>query len=340
MWGMPKTQCYSSYTKLISLSDPSRLVLESISLRTPFIAIDLNYRLNVFGFAASSELLDRQVGDQRQGCNFGLRDQHVGIRWVSKNISHFGGDPMKITIGGQSAGAASVHAQTLSAKLGPHGKALFRRSIMQSGALGSLGPSPLGDANRNWERLCKVFGFEADDPISRTERLRTLPPEELVRAQRELGWWAYNVTIDNKLVTSTDIGYDVLVNFGEEGDLDVNSRTTSSDAIEVLIGDTETEVILGVPRSVSKADMRLIGELVCARGSQNCPFTRSRKYISRSVSFHFSCECYSGSVRNEPRDFIGTATPTALLFCWRHDVRVPNISSSRNLLKLANQPER
>ncbi|KUJ09746.1 putative carboxylesterase [Mollisia scopiformis] len=219
--------------------DPSRLILESLALGTPFIAVNLNYRLNLFGFAASSELLDDQTGGARKGCNFGLRDQQIGIQWISKNIGYFGGDSTKITLSGQSAGAASTHTHTLSAKQHPEAP-LFRRSIFQSGSLGCLGPSPLSHANENWDTLCQHLGFEKDDRVSRLEKLRTLPPEELLRAQKELGWMAFQVIIDGASFTATDGECEVFIDLdGGRGAYDISK--TSGEAIEILIGDTDVE---------------------------------------------------------------------------------------------------
>lgn len=48
--------------------------------------------------------------------NFGLKDQTLGLRWVQRNIANFGGDPRRVTLLGQGAGAASAHLQMLSSK--------------------------------------------------------------------------------------------------------------------------------------------------------------------------------------------------------------------------------
>ena len=59
--------------------------------------------------------------------NFGLWDQREAIVWVKENIGQFGGDPDKITIFGESAGASSVSAQMMCS----HNKGLFKRVIQQ-----------------------------------------------------------------------------------------------------------------------------------------------------------------------------------------------------------------
>lgn len=63
------------------------------------LVVVFNYRLNIFGFPNAAGL------DQQ---NFGLLDQRLAIEWVAQNIAAFGGDPKRIVIWGQSAGAMSV----------------------------------------------------------------------------------------------------------------------------------------------------------------------------------------------------------------------------------------
>lgn len=62
--------------------------------------------------------------------NMGLKDQNLALKWVRDNIQSFGGDPNNITIFGESAGSASVHAHILS----PASKGLFHKAILQSGS--------------------------------------------------------------------------------------------------------------------------------------------------------------------------------------------------------------
>ncbi len=84
------------------------------------IFISVNYRLNVFGFYAD--------GVNCKG-NLGLYDQLAAIEWTRENISAFGGNPERITLMGQSAGAMSI--QTLISSPLTRGK--VQRAIMLSG---------------------------------------------------------------------------------------------------------------------------------------------------------------------------------------------------------------
>ena len=89
------------------------------------IAVTLNYRLGPMGFVCLPEL-QQEAG----ACgNYGLYDQLCAIEWVRRNISAFGGDPEKITVMGQSAGAMSVQQHCLS----PLSRGLFKGAVMSSG---------------------------------------------------------------------------------------------------------------------------------------------------------------------------------------------------------------
>ncbi|RZB39577.1 venom carboxylesterase-6-like, partial [Asbolus verrucosus] len=86
------------------------------------VIVTLNYRLGVFGFLSTQ--------DEIIPGNNGLKDQLFALQWVNKNIHLFGGDPAKVTIFGQSAGAASVGYHLIS----PKSQGLYRAAIMESGS--------------------------------------------------------------------------------------------------------------------------------------------------------------------------------------------------------------
>ena len=91
------------------------------------IVVTYNYRLGHFGYLAHPELT-KESGHNASG-NYGMMDLAACLRWVQKNIAAFGGDPGRVTINGESAGAILVSSLVGS----PEGKGLFHRAISQSG---------------------------------------------------------------------------------------------------------------------------------------------------------------------------------------------------------------
>ncbi|PYI12031.1 carboxylesterase family protein [Aspergillus sclerotiicarbonarius CBS 121057] len=96
----------------------------------PVLGVSINYRVAAFGFLNSEEVM------ASGNTNLGLRDQRVALHWVKQNIEAFGGDPDKITIWGESAGAYSVGAHLVTNNGDNEG--LFRAAIMESG--NAVGP--------------------------------------------------------------------------------------------------------------------------------------------------------------------------------------------------------
>jgi carboxylesterase type B len=162
------------------------LVEHSIQWGEPVVYVAINYRLNYFGFLASKELAKDNAAHGGGVGNYGsislsrtklgLHDQRLALEWIQKHISYFGGDPDQVTIYGESAGSASVHAHVVA------GVPLFSRAIMQSGVLAdSLGPADLDNyrTQGDFDRLVKKFGLEDKDDQGKVDGLRALPYEEL-----------------------------------------------------------------------------------------------------------------------------------------------------------------
>lgn len=94
--------------------------------RKGVVVVTFNYRLGALGFLATPGL-SREAKSGVSG-NYGLLDDIAVLKWVQRNIAAFGGDPSRVTIAGQSAGAGSVGFLAMS----PLGKGLFHRTIAQS----------------------------------------------------------------------------------------------------------------------------------------------------------------------------------------------------------------
>lgn len=107
----------------------SYIVEQSVQNNKPVIGVSINYRMAAFGFIYGKEI------EATNNQNLGLRDQRLALKWVNKHISAFGGDPKKVTIWGESAGAYSV-GDHINAYDGDT-EGLFRAAILESG--GSVG---------------------------------------------------------------------------------------------------------------------------------------------------------------------------------------------------------
>ena len=96
--------------------------------RHDVIVVSINYRLGAFGWFAHPAIQDNHEGIDKTS-NFGTLDIIEALKWVNKNIEHFGGNPENITIFGESAGGHNV----LSLLVAPQSKGLFHKAISQSG---------------------------------------------------------------------------------------------------------------------------------------------------------------------------------------------------------------
>uniref|UniRef100_A0A0N5C137 Carboxylic ester hydrolase n=1 Tax=Strongyloides papillosus TaxID=174720 RepID=A0A0N5C137_STREA len=124
-----------------------------LALKSESIIVNLNYRLGIFGFGYLGE------NSQVKG-NMGFLDQQVGLKWVHDNIAAFGGDPSKVTLFGESAGAASVTAHLLSEGSHPY----FSKVIVSSGVISNLWATVTEEiAKENTISVSKLLGCKGDD---------------------------------------------------------------------------------------------------------------------------------------------------------------------------------
>src|SRR5712692_3310709 len=165
--------------------------------RRGVVLVTANYRLGVFGFFAHPDLT-RESPHHASG-NYGLLDQIAALKWVHDSIAAFGGDPLNVTVFGQSAGAVDANVLMTS----PLAKGLFHRVIAESGtvtrnpdaatlgmtALGAVmtvkngavtySDAPaLGEAEKNGEDLAEVLKAPATGSV---KYLRELPAAEILK---------------------------------------------------------------------------------------------------------------------------------------------------------------
>jgi para-nitrobenzyl esterase len=135
------------------------------------IGVTFNYRLGVFGFLAHPGLSAEQSGD------YGFLDQQAALRWVHRNIPAFGGDPLRVTVGGESAGGWSVCAHLVS----PHSRGLFSQAMIQSGSCQTQTPDQAVAAG---SALAADAGCAVGNAAAQAACLRALPAADLVQAER------------------------------------------------------------------------------------------------------------------------------------------------------------
>jgi carboxylesterase type B len=148
----------------------------SVSQGKPVIFVSINYRVGGFGFLPGAEIL------ADGSANLGLLDQRLGLQWVADNIAAFGGDPTKVTIWGESAGAISVFDQMAlyDGNNTYKGKPLFRAGIMNSGSIVPADPVDCPKGQVIYNTVVKAAGCSGTaDTLA---CLRTVPYQTLLNA--------------------------------------------------------------------------------------------------------------------------------------------------------------
>jgi len=100
----------------------------AVAARSNMVYVSLNYRLALFGWFRLPALSEGESPIDASG-NYGTLDIIAALRWVKENIAAFGGDPSRVTLSGESAGAFNV----LSLMVSPQAEGLFQRAVVESG---------------------------------------------------------------------------------------------------------------------------------------------------------------------------------------------------------------
>jgi carboxylesterase type B len=146
-----------------------------IAARSDLDVVTINYRLGALGF-----LRYLGQGSSIQG-NFGTLDQDAALEWVHRNIAHFGGDPSKVTLWGESAGAISTALHLFSI---PRDHDMFRAAIMDSNVNGALLPTPSQAAQSGALFVNLLCQYQTTSGCPQTESwLRSRPLSTIMTAE-------------------------------------------------------------------------------------------------------------------------------------------------------------
>ncbi|KAI8683557.1 Carboxylic ester hydrolase [Fusarium keratoplasticum] len=170
-----------------AMYDGTSLLGTGIDQKQPFIFVAVNYRVAGFGFMPGAELANEG------STNLGLLDQRMGLEWVADNIAAFGGDPDKVTIWGESAGAISVLDQMtlFGGDADYKGKPLFRGAIMNSGSVVPAEPVDSPKAQEIFDTVVQNAGCSSAS--NSLDCLRGLPYDKFLDAANSVpGLLSYN----------------------------------------------------------------------------------------------------------------------------------------------------
>lgn len=189
------------------------------------VSVFLQYRVGVFGYFCHEDIQKEFSHDG----NFGLDDQVKGLMWVKKHIAEFSGDPERITLMGQSAGAMSIQTMLLSEKC----KGLFSQVILLSGGgkFPSIArPKPVEERREYWLEVMKECHCETLDEFRKIEPKKIFDALEVVKPKHK----------DNTISTMTMIDHyylmeDQKVGFKKKSEIPTIISFTNNDMYTILL---------------------------------------------------------------------------------------------------------
>jgi carboxylesterase type B len=150
------------------------------------IIVQPAYRLNIFGFLASYEMLSDPTNTDKTFGNFGFWDLRLALEWTYKNISYFGGNPTNLTVGGYSAGAHATFHQLAYDLESPPEKRIVKRVIMHSNGPG-VQPKSVDEVQLQFNELLTVLGISPSLPSNqKMAQLRAMDAQTLLKAVRKM----------------------------------------------------------------------------------------------------------------------------------------------------------
>ncbi len=281
------------------------------------VVVTINYRLGALGYLAH-DVLDG-LDPRGVSGNYGLLDQLEALRWVADNIEGFGGDPGRVTVFGESAGAVSTCA-VLGA---PEAEGLVHGAIVQSGGCSQRSSAQYREQVGDPWIEASTCAAEADVAAC----LRALPFDEVVTAEptgfpsvSALGqvWSPYvdGVTLPASTLDQMEAGEHVDVPFV----IGANAEETANDvppldlaAYEGLVGLTFGALAPVVLAQYPAADyptptdawIALTSDAKFICGARNSAEAAATGGTSPVYRYHFSYDGYTTGPMGDPAAFHG-----------------------------------
>jgi para-nitrobenzyl esterase len=333
--------------------DPTALVQDGV------IVVTINYRLGALGFLAHPAFAaektdpdrDRDIDPNSAG-NYGLMDQQLALRWVRDNIAFFGGNPLNVTIFGESAGGLSVFSQLAS----PAAANLFHKAIIESGAY-QLSTQTLATA----ESAGNAFATAAGCSGQTAACLRALPVTTILANENPAG---YTPNIDgeflplslNTALATGQFHHVPVIQGGNHDewrlftaldfDLTVgpigNNESAYEAALATLVGPAAPFVAAEYPLvSFPSAD------LAFGTAGTDAVFACPALSADLSMSHFVPLSTYEFNDENAPEDFLppvsfpyGAAHASEIQYLFNLPVTVPHPSLNAQQLQLSRTMER
>jgi para-nitrobenzyl esterase len=333
--------------------DPTAFVKDGV------IVVTINYRLGILGFLAHPAFAAEKTDPDHDGDvdansagDYGLMDQQLALRWVRDNIVFFGGDPLNVTVFGESAGGLSVFSQLAS----PSSADLFQKAIIESGAY-QLATQTLAAA----EAAGTAFATSAGCSSQTAACLRALPVSTLLANQNPAG---YTPNIDGEFLPlslgtalATGQFHHVPIIQGSNHDewrlftsLDFdltvgpigNNETAYEAALASLVGPAAPFVAAEYPlASFPSAD------LAFATAGTDVVFACPAYGADLSMSQFVPLSTYEFNDENAPQDFLppvtfpyGAAHASELQYLFNLPITVPRPPLNAQQLELSSNMQR
>jgi para-nitrobenzyl esterase len=265
------------------------------------VVVTVEYRLGALGWLAADAL---KKGKTPPG-NYGLLDEIAALKWVKANIARFGGDPARVLVFGESAGAVDTCLLLTS----PKAKGLFNRAGIESGACVAADPT---DALRSATTFVEASGCQSAKKVAKCLRalptetvLRTAPPTDTGPAS--LGKPKYGPYVDGRILPAPPL-----------------ERIASGKAshLPVIVGSNEDETAIFV-RDVQTADeyatnlANSVGQAATQRILEVYPVTDYESPLAAMIAVTTDAT-FTCSARNTVRALVEGQTQPVFRYYYTH----------------------